>query len=535
MSIFDLKTSSSELESSNHGISNLAYDQITPTRDVAGNNFPSGSINFRWQTGGTRWFMPSRSYIRMRCQLTDQAGLQLTESAGISPAMNLASTIFQSCEIRINDKTIGRVADFVPQVDALENRITKSKSWLDSIGNSSNFWEKSFQVRQTDVTSDGKTDESEKKQTRVQLGVGVTQQIAIDAAGLLTQSVDTAVDLTSIFVVGDSIELAVGANDVQRYYISAVNANTLQLNDVVTTPQGAAVVAWSRIRKSEGRNVSNFEVTWIPPLNLFKILHALPPNLKFELVLTPQTSSVYQKYAIESALGLGDKVPNLATTGTPSVGSNFKFNIVDMYLYANVVEGPRFDSGTFLLDLEQTRCQSQKIDAPDLSQKQFEVSPSAYALTVAYDDIRSGTNTMVPSSKFKAFNAGLTAGDEELKLTRWYIQYAGRSTPSPDASPEFKDGTDNTTQRYIDSQLQTGSYYNVGGSETIQDFHDRGSYYYNAFPKDAGDRSTRVVVNQQFEGTVNWANLRVLLFDHTRSVARISIDQGFAQIDVVDV
>jgi hypothetical protein len=300
--------------------------------------------------------------------------------------------------------------------------------------------------------------------------------------------------------------------------------------------QGAAVVPWSRIRKTAGRNASAFELIWTPPLNLFKIASALPPGLKFELVLTPQTNTVVQKYAIESALGLGDKIPNIATNASPTAGSQYKFHVTDMYLYVNTVEGPRFDQGSFLLDLEQTRCQSQKINTKSLSQKQFEVSPSAYALTIGYDDLRAGTNTQVSASKMKLFNTALTASDQELNLSRFYVQYAGRQVPSPDADIDFDSTTDRTTQRYVESQLNSGSYYNSGGSETIQDYHNRGSYYYFAFPKDAGDRSTRVVLNQEFTDLVeaDLANLRVLLFDHTRSVARISIDSGFVTVDLVE-
>ena len=66
-SIFDLTTSVEELKGS--AMSREQYDQIAPTRDVTTNNFPNGSIHFRWETSGQKWWRPDRSYLRLRCQL----------------------------------------------------------------------------------------------------------------------------------------------------------------------------------------------------------------------------------------------------------------------------------------------------------------------------------------------------------------------------------------------------------------------------------------------------------------------------------
>jgi len=543
-SIFDLKTNASELTSSNSGMSGLGYDQIATTRNVVGDAFPQGSIHLQWTTGGTKWSQPSKSYLRMRCKLTKQDGTQLVVSDGIAPNMNLVAGLFQSAEIRVNDKTVGRVSDFVPQVDTIENRMSKSSSWLDSIGNSTNFWNESFEERQASVCSDGKSEEKEIVTTKLGMGFDPTTTLALADTGILTQATATVAWNTGIFVVGDEIEITAAIGPI-KYQIVAINsATTMTLAGLGTADNGVfttAVVPFSRIRKSnEARNVSEFELTWVPPLNLFKYMGALPPGLKFELILTPQTNTVYQKYAIESVLSGADQVPNLLSTGTPTAGSTFKFAVVDMFLYVNTVEGPRFDNGSFLLDLEQTRCQSQKIDATNLSQKQFDVAQSTYALTIAYDDIRSGTDTRISSTKMKLFKKVLTdttPTSQELKLTRFYYQYAGRQSPQPDSDPKFDSTIDRTTQRYLETQLYSGQYFNSGGTETIEKYHDRGSYYHFMTPKDAGDRSTRVVLNQEFTGLTNDDKefLRVLLFDSSRSVARITISDGVVEVNVQEI
>ena len=532
-SIFDLKTNVAELSSGNVGTAKMQYEQQPPTRDVTTTNFSNGAIHIRWQTSGQKWWLPSRSYLRMRCSLTRGDGAPLTVSDGVSPNMGLCASLFQSAEFRINDKTISRISDFLPQVDALETRLTKSQSWLDGIGNATNFWNDSFQVRQSDVATDG-----------VNLPVDViTERLALvyDAASTVAIAADTGIltiarvagvlpNQATTWAVGDEIEIdAAGVIGTVRYYISQLipvdaNSYTFQLNNVQTIAFAAAAVGFRRIRKSNvARKVANFELVWQPPLSIFKVGHALPSG-KYELVLNPQTSSVYQKAAIESLLGGGDKTAGILAT-------DFKFNVVDMYMYVNTVEGPRADDITYLLDLEQTRCQTEKVDTVSFQQKNWDVSPSTYALTVAYQDLRAGTNTQVSPSKFKAYNAALTSS-QEIKLQRFFINYAGMNLPAPDADPNFTPTLDYTTQRYVESQMYTGAYYDTGGCESIQQYHNRGSYYYFSWPRDGTDRSTRVNVHQQFDGAADIANMRVLLFDHSKQVARIRVQSG-SVVDVV--
>jgi len=533
-SIFDLKTNVSELSSANEGTSRMEYDQHPPTRDITTNNFPNGAIHFRFQTAGQKWWVPSRSYLRIRGTLGKADGTQLVVADGVAPNMGLAGSLFQSMEFRINDKTVSRVSDFVPQVDALETRLSKSRSWLNGIGNSVNFWDDDFKVRLSDVAVDGVDGAVPVITERLGLGYdAATNTVAIAAdTGILTfaQAGGAALPvLATVWNVGDEIEInGAGVIGTIRYRVSALTgAQTLQLNNYQTIALGAAPVAFRRIRNTDSaRKLINFEITWTPPLSIFKIGHAMPSG-KYELVLNPQTASVYQKYAVESLLGGGDKVPNIATPGAPTNGSNYLFNVVDMYMYANTVEGPRADDITYLLDLEQTRCQSDGFGATTngLTQKNFDVSPSSYALTVAYQDTRAGTNTQVSSSKFKSYNAALTTSEEQ-KLERFFLNYAGQNLPAPDADPSFTATSDYTTQRYVESQIYSGAYFDTGGGESLEEYHDRGSYYYFSIPRDGTDRSTRVNIHQQFAAGNDTANMRVLLFDHSKQVARVRVQDG---------
>ena len=111
-------------------------------------------------------------------------------------------------------------------------------------------------------------------------------------------------------------------------------------------------------------------------------------------------------------------------------------------------------------------------------------------------------------------------------MTRFFINYAGQNLPAPDADPNFNSTVDYTTQRYIESQIYSGGFYDSDGGESIKEYHARGSYYYFSWPRDGTDRSTRVNVHRQFDAAADVTNMRVLLFDHSKQVARIRVQDG---------
>ena len=542
-SIFDLKTSVEELSSANQGTSKMEYDQHPPTRDVTTTNFPNGAIHFRWQTSGQKWWCPSRSYLRMRVKLSKPGGTQLTVDDNIAPNMGICSTLFQSAEFRINDKTVSRVSDFMPQVDAIETRLSKSRSHLNGIGKATNLWSPEYEERQSVVCGDSVVNPIgvSARTSRTQLGFDAgtnTIAIAVDTGvATFAQAGGAALPAPLPFVAGDELEIVVGGDvGTVRYTVSnVIDATTIQLNNLKGIAVGAGALDFTRIRSvspDTARGVSDFELTWTPPLSIFKVGHAMPSG-KYELVLNPQTASVYQKYAIQSVGA--NKVPNVSS-GAPTAGSNFLFNVMNMYFYCNTVDGPRADDITYLLDLEQTNCQSEQFGAGQASfqQKNFDVSPSTYALTVAYQDARSGNDTRRSASIFKVSNDAQTSNDEELKLSRFFINYAGQNLPAPDADPEFTSTKDYTTQRYVESQIYSGAMFDTGGGESIQEWHDRGAYYYFSWPRDGTDRSIRVNVHNAFtpEGVVtDTQHMRLLLFSHSKQVARVRVQDG----RVVDV
>lgn len=421
MSIFNLKTSMSQLEASNVGVNRMQYEQIPPSRDVSTSNFTNGSIHFHWQNSADKYWIPNKTYIRLRCSLTKADGSALVSADDIAVNMNFGASLFTSGEFRIADRTVSRVPDFFGQVDAIENRIYKSKSYMDSFGKSSNF-------------------------------------------------MDPVV------------------NNRKHTY-------------------------------------QHFESIWTPSLSIFKVDHAIPGG-RFELVLNPESLSMVQKQAIES-LGDSSKKPKTGALGeTP----DYNFQVESMHLYILTCIGPRADDIQYYLDLESTSCMTDTIQGTALSQKNFDVPPSTYGVSVAYQDARYREDTRLSCSKFKSYNSDIQLNkDTALGLTRFYINYGGQNFPQPDADPAFKtDVTNYMIQRYAETMIQNGACFDTGGSESFEDWVNRGMYLHFKVHRDGTDRSTRLVVNSEFSSLApaDLTNMRMLLFAHYRQVARVTVKNG---------
>ena len=355
-------------------------------------------------------------------------------------------------------------------------------------------------------------------------------QVAISAGGVFTfsQNGGTAIpDLTTIFDVGDTARITVAGGLTYTIEVAATGAATLTSSSSQAAVGATNITSLEKIEAvSASRAVQDIELIWTPPLALMKHDKALPTGA-WELVLTPHNSSAYQKYAIES-IGDADK--------TSGANNDFQVEVQEVFFYCATVEGKRFEEGSYMLDLDQTSCQVNTVTLPGFGQKDFTVSPSTYALTAAYQDGRVGTDSRISSTKFKTYNTNVTdVGNksEELKLERFFINYNSQNFPQPDADPAFTATTDRTAQRYVESQIMSGCMFDTGGCETIQEYHDRGSYYHFRCPQDAGNRATRVIVHQGFKQPADLANNRLLLFCHHKSVMYVSVKDG--QVLSVDV
>jgi len=388
MSVFALPQNPSPFGA--NGVTGIQYDKIESSSVITESNFKGNNMRFRIDSsGGTRWFLPSKSYFRIRYGLTKPDGDKLDKS--VSPAMGTAGNLFQSCTVRVGSTVVSRIDDNMAQIDALATRMYKSKAQIESVGRGGNNW-----------------------------------------------SIATA--------------------------------------EMVT----------------EAKATKNRELIWQPPNSFFNSFsHALPGGT-YDITLTGDSN--YDTFAVQGLAGAVD-----ATT--------YKFIIKEVSLYACFVEGPRGDDQKYVLDLSEIKCQTAPTSDTSSNQLvQLSVAPTTDLLAVAFQ-AKTQTN------KVEAHPSYFRAANDELKLKRMYISYNGLHLPQVDADPDFTaDDSDLFTKLYLDTQLNTGMYFNPGGAETETEWKGRGPYYCYQVPLDGSAHGTQVSVNFTLKSDAT----NLLLFSRSR-------------------
>lgn len=548
-SIFDLPTQPSELKSANMGIDKSYLQQVAADRNATGPNFSNGTIRFPFQVGATERWLPHRSYFRLRATITNQAGGQLTLADDVSLNMNPASCLWSQGEVRLNNTTISRCADYWSQIDTLCKRMDKSRSWIENAGNSCELLEARQPARANETASDGSVLQDVKSViSGADLGVVADDNTIAytTATGVLTfveGAANQVPDVSVIYPAGSTIRFTAdrGALLAGDYVVrEGLTALTLRLEQNLTAADvvaGAVPLADfpQQVKDSiPDRNVSSLEMNYQPlALSVFKCEKALPLG-QWAIEMTPSQDSVWKKRIIESLVG--DKAEGAA--------NQYIVSIDQIYFYCAKVQTSRVDNLSYLIDLENTRAMQDQIQGPNLSQNTFNVSPSTYALTVAYQDGRAGVLSNVSQTKLKSYArtipiaaSDVPQADLSASLSRWYMQYGGQKYPQVDLDPAFTSTTDFFNQLYINSQLSTGGYMDSGGCETQKEWLERGLYLHYLTPKDGTSTDTRLTVNQQFTAPAGVvaqdyaANMRCLVFDHSRAAIKVNIKDG----RVVDV
>ncbi len=160
-SIFDLATKTSDLSSTNQGMSEVIYRQIQSLKSIGDTDtifakFGSSTLIYRWSMSNFRYWVPSRSYFKLRIELSKGVNHdQLTSLDDIAPAFLPISGLMNKIQYKVMNNTVSELSQFLPQIEALRIRQGKSGQWMREIGAISNFTQASFEERQKQVITGG--------------------------------------------------------------------------------------------------------------------------------------------------------------------------------------------------------------------------------------------------------------------------------------------------------------------------------------------------------------------------------------------
>lgn len=219
------------------------YIELQTERDISGTSFPLGNINFNWTMDNRGYFNPYKTYIKIKCSLSDQISQQIEKADGIAPSMFLADNLFQAMKLQLNNQCLSEIGDYVPQISALKNRMYKSNTDLEDLTANTNFSQSTFTERQAQVIADGLT-------------------------------------------LGDINNFSPPVH---------ANANATTRAELITDIQTLG---------KPTRRVQSFEIIFKPPLGFFDIDGFIPCSQGlFNLELTPFPEGIYQTYAIQTNIG----------------------------------------------------------------------------------------------------------------------------------------------------------------------------------------------------------------------------------------
>ena len=271
---------------------------------------------------------------------------------------------------------------------------------------------------------------------------------------------------------------------------------------------------------SDGAGAQNHivERLYQPPLGVFSQSKALPPA-RYELILRPKPDLTYKKSAIESSGA--DKVVQAGAEANAAAAETAEYLVDDIVFYLAVVDNFERvpDKMSYVLDLEETEVIPRQIAGNGNVIENYTVSKSTFALGVALQDRRAGTNTLFSPSKF------ITEAGSENSLTSLQLSYGGQARPQPPAVVSKTDEIDYQTYRYLEDSVENLSYWDTGGALTKEDWRSLGPIYGFQWRRTGDDISTNVDVDATYGLFTNGPH-NLLLFHSFRRVIEMVIESG---------
>jgi hypothetical protein len=335
-SIFNIPRKKEDLSSTNQGMVDLHYDEIQALRNITDTDaqakFPGSQIIYRWDYSDGKWWLPSRSYVRIRCQLSKADGSMLENYDDIAPNMGMADSLFSQVSFNIADKTVQDISNNYPQCAAMQTRMSKTGQWLKTTGNELNFWENSFEKRKQDVIRNG-GDLSEYGRgngphilSKTDLGQDNTTTIRFLAAGSRIEFAVNIGFLQENIRVGDVLVVKYNAEVYQRaFIILSIGSEALQV-------------------ATFGQELGNIAATNLASWKIFKYGGARCSDLLFETNDPAIAANINEVTTLANYPNLGTLGDLFCISQPDAAVNNLNFYAL---LFYNYINNDNFSAGSF--------------------------------------------------------------------------------------------------------------------------------------------------------------------------------------------
>jgi hypothetical protein len=500
--------------------------EVNCQKAISGTAFSQGLQDFNFNIGGASVMHPEKSFFAAELELKIWDGTNLItprESDQIALSRDPVSCLYDNVTALGGGADISSLKSFCPQAHMINERLTKSGAYMNSMGASAFGMEVLLKDRIKN-TSTGDIPSDELRRTNVGApsfelsrtlsiveNTGNLVGINTDFLGTLTQTAIGAESvLTPLLRVGD-ICMIPRVRGVTQHTVTAVTSNTqatispsIGLGSVVATKD---IYFVRDLAAGNGRSTKT--VLWRPSIAFFGVEQIGSGD--FRISLNP--SSRYQQNAVESVTNAP-----VYNASAPVVGS-FQLQVNNVKFYIALSKAAQPLSGVEELFMQEMHLQSKPLTGKSNS-LDFTVPGSTKMLCFMLQSDKVGSDIKYSPTSFKCEN------NNDLSISSFQLTYANRSRPSTRWGSELSNTRNTMHQRYYETFSECGLSELQGGCEKFSEWLESPIYCYR-FDRDSSEKSTQVQLNIDLKDFAPGSNVIMCAF-YSRTV-EIAYANGMIQ------